>query len=129
MFKEVGKSISYLEKTCIRSHPPLLMVSHLNMWSPQNIYRLLNISWEIFGTSSYGKRCTNLQVCLHHMNECQIFHNKNSITVLLNTFNTNLLLSSVLININLYIAFKVGSCHNDDNFVQILFCPCCVIFK
>ena len=42
---------------------------------PCNIYRLLNLYWEIFGTSSYGEG--------RRMNECRIFHNINSITFLI----------------------------------------------
>ena len=60
-----------------------------------NNYRLLNVYWEIFGTSSYGEGRTSLRVRLHHMNECRIFHNIHSITFLLYTFYINCLVSSV----------------------------------
>ena len=61
-----------------------------------SIYRLLNLYCEIFGTSSYGEGRTSLQVRLRHMNECQIFHNINSITFLSYAFHINLLVSLVL---------------------------------
>ena len=48
-----------------------------------NMYRLLNVYCEIFGTSSYGEGRTSLRVRLRYMNECRIFHNINSITFLL----------------------------------------------
>ena len=56
----------------------------------RNICRLLNVYCEIFGKSSYGG------VRLHHMNACRVFHNIHSITFLFDTFNSNLLVSSLL---------------------------------
>ena len=51
-----------------------------------DIYWLLNVYCEIFGTSSYGEGRMSLRVRLLHMNECQIFYNIHSITFLLYTF-------------------------------------------
>ena len=67
-------------------------------FAPCNIYRLLNVNCEIFGTSSYGEGRTSLRVRVRHMNECRMFHNINSIIFLLYsiTFYIDLLLSSVL---------------------------------
>ena len=45
-----------------------------------DIYRLLDIYCEIFGTSTYDEGHTSLPVHLRHMNECRIFHNINSVT-------------------------------------------------
>ena len=62
----------------------------------RHIYRLLNLYCEIFGMSLYGEGRTSLRVRLRHMNECRIFHNINSITFLIYTFQINLLVSSEL---------------------------------
>ena len=64
--------------------------------TPCNIVRLLNLYCDIYGMSSYGEGRTSLRVRLRHMNECRIFHNINSITFLLYTFDIKLLVSSVL---------------------------------
>ena len=48
-----------------------------------NIYRLLNLYCDIFGTSSYREGRTSLRLHLRHMNECRTFHNINLVTFLL----------------------------------------------
>ena len=71
-----------------------------------HFYRLLNLYWEIFGTSSYGEGRTSLRVRLRHMNECRIFPNIDSITFLLYTptLMKRLILASVgkFNNINMH---------------------------
>ena len=71
------------------------LLSHCLFTTVENLYTI-EFTLEIVGTSSYGEGCTSLQVHLHHMKECQIFHNTKSMTFPLYTFNTNLLLSSAL---------------------------------
>ena len=67
----------------------IYLIIHIKIWHNSYVLNLI-VSFEtfrentrpsyceIFGTSSYGEGRTSLR--LRHMNECQIFHNINSIT-------------------------------------------------
>ena len=88
-----------------------------------NIYRLLNVYCEIFGTRSYGKGRTSLRVRVRHMNECRIFHNIHSLTFLLYAYHIYLLVSSRNQNIiSTYQSkncckFKITLCHLASSYI------------